>query len=82
LLEELSSLIILNIQSDAPLTGVGGKPEQALLRVGDILIERADVPLRVSPWFLNLDDIGSKVPQNLACQMPQLVGEIQNSTAG
>ena len=64
-LEYSPAIRSFDIQSYASFAGVGGKPEEAFLRVGDILIEGALVTGRIAFRFLNLDHICTKVAQDL-----------------
>ena len=62
-LEDILAVGCLDIQCDAPLARVEGKPQQALLRVRFIVIVRPDVPGRVATRSFYFDDIGSKVAE-------------------
>ena len=75
------SVVGLDIQGDTPLVAVIGKPEEAFLRVRDIMVEGAPVPPRVSAGPFYFDDIGPHVTQDPAAEKSPLIAEVQHPQA-
>jgi hypothetical protein len=79
LTEQVPPVSRLQVECDAPLVGVVGKPVETLLTAGDIAIERTDVSGRIAAGRLDLDYVCTKVAQRLAADQALLIGKVQYS---
>jgi hypothetical protein len=65
-LQDLSTFLFHDVQSDSALTGVIGHPKKALLRVGVVTIEGTHSPRWIATRWFYLDNIGSEVSEYFA----------------
>ncbi|MBK7329994.1 MAG: hypothetical protein IPI85_13175 [Dehalococcoidia bacterium] len=68
----------LDIESDAALVGVVGRPVEALLRLGLVMVVRAETPPGIATGAFYLDDVGAHVGEDLSAQKALLIGEIED----
>src|SRR5262249_3311907 len=70
-------LVTTPVERDAALVAVVGPPVERAIRARLVGEERPESPRGRSPGRLDLNDVGSKVPEDLTAEKPALVGEIQ-----
>jgi hypothetical protein len=68
-----------NVEGDASLIVIVGKPVKVLFRIRDILIKGSEIPGWVTPGRFHLDDIRAQVSQDLPAEKTHLVAEIENA---
>ena len=79
LFKQLAALWSFQVQGDAPFVGGVGPPEQTLLRVDLVLVERAKMPGAAATGGLYLHYVGPQVCQDLATKQAAVVGQVQHS---
>ena len=72
----------LYVQSDPPLVGVVGHPVEALLGMGDVVVEGANGAAGVAAGGLDLDDIGTEIAEHPPAEEALLIRQVQDSEMG
>ena len=81
--QDSSAVLRFEVEGDALLAGVQVREEQALLRVGLVVVERGHPASRVPrEGPLDLDDVGAEVREKLGAVGPRdVVREVQDFDA-
>ena len=82
LLEDGLPLSHLDVQGDPPLVGVVGHPVEALLGIGDVVVEGAHGAAGVAAGGLDLDDIGAEIAEHPPAEEALLIRQVQDSERG
>ena len=71
-----------DVQRDSPLVAVVGQPVEALLGIGDIVVEGANGAAGVAAGCLDLDDIGTEIAEHPPAEEALLIRQVQDSERG
>ena len=80
--EEVSSDVGADVEGDAALAGVEGQPRQAVLAIYRVVKKGSPRSSRLTPRWLDLDDVGAHVSENLAGEKTGFVGEVEDAKPG
>jgi hypothetical protein len=69
------------MQRDASLVAIVGKPEEALFGIGDILVERPQVPAGTTPRRLYPDNVSPQIAEDLAPDHTPSFSEVEDTIA-
>ena len=64
------------------LVGVVGQPVEALLGIGDIVVEGADRAAGIAAGRLHLDDIGAEIAEHPPAEEALLIRQVQDPERG